>query len=217
MSGFEERLREQLERPLPGPAAQGRFAPELSFGRHFASPPADARQAAVVVLVFRAADDLRPPIGAEGNSLSQWRIPLIVRPTHLEHHGGQIGLPGGLIEPSESTTAAALRELHEELGVPSERVTAIGELSPLFVYVSNHYVRVLVATAREPPTFIVNVDEVAEVIEYPLGYLHDRSQAGIEVRKQRGVPFAAPYFAFNSHRIWGATAMILSEFGAVIE
>src|SRR4051794_3557641 len=98
MNGFEERLAERLQRPLPGAAAQSRFAPELSFGRHFSPPPADARQAAVIALLFPAAAASSLAAATSLSPLGDRRLPLIMRPTHLEHHGGQIGLPGGMIE-----------------------------------------------------------------------------------------------------------------------
>src|SRR6266404_6053902 len=96
-------LAAELRRPLPGPAAQARFAPELSFGRHFGPPPESARQAAVVALLY-------PSGGGDDLSFAGWRLPLILRPEHLEHHAGQIGLPGGMIEAEESPAEAALRE-----------------------------------------------------------------------------------------------------------
>lgn len=215
MNGFEERLAKRWRQPLPGPAAQARFAPELGYGRHFSDPPADARRAAVLTLLY-PVNAANSPNNTPSPRFHDWRLPLIVRPTHLEHHGGQIGLPGGMIEGNETPEAAALRELHEELGVPSDQVAIVGRLSPLYVYVSNNYVTVCVAVAKHAPTFILNVDEVAELIELPLSCLVDPASRGGEVREHRGVRFRAPYLACGSHRIWGATAMILGELAAVL-
>jgi 8-oxo-dGTP pyrophosphatase MutT (NUDIX family) len=214
-----EALAAELREPLPGPAAQARFAPELSFGRHFAAPPESARRAAVVALLYPSAiEAANDGIDAEAatSHLAGWRLPLIVRPAHLEHHAGQIGLPGGMIESNESPTEAALRELHEELGVPQHEVELLGQLSPLYVHISNNYVSSCVAVAARAPTFILNVDEVAEVVELPLSCLLDSGRIATEIREQRGVRFQAPYLAFGSHHIWGATAMILGELAAVL-
>jgi 8-oxo-dGTP pyrophosphatase MutT (NUDIX family) len=153
---------------------------------------------------------------ADSIAQASWRLPLIVRPQHLEHHAGQIGLPGGIIEADETPIDAARRELHEELGVPRHDIDVLGQLSPLYVYGSNHYVIPHVAISAHSPTFIVNVDEVAEVIELPLPYLLDPAQIDTEAREHRGVRFRAPYLAFGPHHIWGATAMILGEFAAVL-
>jgi 8-oxo-dGTP pyrophosphatase MutT (NUDIX family) len=219
LAGLAEALAADLRRALPGPAAQARFAPELSFGRHFGPVPESARQAAVVALLYPSESEAvseRAP-GDSANSLfSGWRLPLIVRPEHLEHHAGQIGLPGGMIELNESPAEAALRELHEELGVPSHEVEILGPLSPLYVYVSDNYVTPYVAIAGRAPTFILNVDEVAEIVALPLDCLF-ACRIATEIREHRGVRFQAPYLAFGSHHIWGATAMILSELAAVLK
>src|SRR5476651_2102077 len=74
-----------------------RFAPGLSYGRHFGPAPITARRAAVMVLLFRRG--------------GCWHIPLTQRPSTLLRHGGQISLPGGTIEPGESSAEAAAREL----------------------------------------------------------------------------------------------------------
>ena len=126
-----ERLRDELRRPLPGADSQRQMAPEPISGPYFGDPPEGARRAAVILLLYPAIDG--------------WRLPLLVRPIDLAHHGGQIGLPGGLIEPGETTWQAALRELHEEIGVPPDGIEPLGELSPLYVFVSNNHVSPWVA------------------------------------------------------------------------
>lgn len=173
-----------------------------SRGPYFDPPPDGARRAAVMILLY-------PGDGG-------WRLPLIVRPTDLAHHGGQIGLPGGLIEPGESEWQAALRELEEELGVPAEGIEPLGRLSPLYVYVSNNYVAPWVAAIERAPAFLMNAAEVAEVLELPLANLLDPAQTGVFSRDRDAVLQSVPYFAFGSHRIWGATAMILAELAAVV-
>jgi 8-oxo-dGTP pyrophosphatase MutT (NUDIX family) len=212
MPDLRDLLIERLRSRLPGRKAQARFAPDLGFGRHFAEPPADGRRAAVIALLYHTQE---PPIAPE-SALIQWRIPLLVRPEHLEHHAGQVALPGGMIEEGESSGQAALRELHEELGVPGTGIELLGELSPLYVFASDNFVVPWVAIASFEPTFILNVDEASAVIEFPVTHLNEESHIGLEIREQNGVRFHAPFFRCGSHHIWGATAMILAELATIL-
>jgi 8-oxo-dGTP pyrophosphatase MutT (NUDIX family) len=200
---FIELLRTELQRPLPGIKAQRRMAPTPSRGPYFDSPPAGARRAAVMILLYPA----------DGG----WKLPLIVRPTDLTHHGGQIGLPGGFIEPGETEWQAALRELEEELGVQADGIEPLGRLSPLYVFVSNNYVTPWVAAIDHAPAFLMNAAEVAEVLEMALANLLDPARVDFFWREREGVRQNVPYFALGSHRIWGATAMMLAELVAVAD
>jgi 8-oxo-dGTP pyrophosphatase MutT (NUDIX family) len=196
-----ERLRARLSEPLPGRAAHRLMAPDLSFGRHSDPPAWNARPAAVMALLFRRG--------------REWRLPLTVRPTHLTDHAGQICLPGGASDANETPEEAALRELHEELGIVSAEVELLGRLSPINLYVSNFAVTPSVAVARTAPRFIPSAAEVAELIELPLSTLLDQRSRGHDTIPGRLLPLGAPYFEYEGHRIWGATAMILSELAEV--
>lgn len=197
-----ERLRDALRRELPGSDAQRQMAPLPMSGPYFDAPPEGARRAAVMLLLYPTEDG--------------WRLPLIVRPMDLAHHGGQIGLPGGLIEPGETTWQAAVRELQEEIGVPPEGIEPLGELSPLYVFVSNNHVSPWVAAIDRAPTLLMNSAEAAEVIELPVASLADDSKRGEFFRQHEDLEQRVPYFTHGSHRIWGATAMILAEFAAIV-
>lgn len=202
-SDWLARLAARLAEPLPGPAAQARFEPELSFGRHYAPAPPDAREAAVVALFYP---------GERG-----WHVPLTVRPATMADHAGQVSFPGGAIDPGEDSRAAALRELEEELGVASAGIELLGRLSPIYVFASNFAVVPWVAACRTRPDWQPNPREVAELLEVPLAHLLDREQWGSHRRRIRGFEFAAPHIAFGGHQIWGATSMMLGELLAVVE
>jgi 8-oxo-dGTP pyrophosphatase MutT (NUDIX family) len=197
-----ENLALRLQCALPGAAAQRDMEPELAFGRHAHTPPADAREAAVVIALF-----LRD--GA-------WHVPLVLRPQTMKDHAGQIGLPGGAVEPGEESSTAALRELREELGIEPEEVRVLGALSPIWVFASNFAVTPWVAEAahcapRPQP------DEVAELLEVPLAGLLDPGNRST-CRQRRGpLEFSAPCFLWDSHIIWGATAIILNELLEVVK
>lgn len=196
-----ERLRARLAEPLPGRAAHRLMAPDLSFGRHSDPPAWNARPAAVMALLYRRG--------------REWRLPLTVRPETLQDHAGQICLPGGASHAGETPEEAALRELYEELGIESAGVELLGRLSPINLYVSNFAVTPSIAVARDAPKFTPSAAEVAELIELPLTVLLDPAARGHDVIPGRLLPLSAPYYEYRGHRIWGATAMVLSELAAV--
>ncbi|MCG8587347.1 MAG: CoA pyrophosphatase [Pirellulales bacterium] len=191
------------EGDLLGRRGHARFEPELSFGRHSGPPPASARQGAVMLLLY-------PHDG-------EWHLPLTLRPETLSDHPGQISLPGGSVEDGETTYAAAVRELHEELDVDPSVVEPIGSLSPLYVFASNFLVTPWLAAAKCRPEFVENPHEVAEVLEVPLSQLMDVRSYGSHAYQRGSVSFRAPHIQWQRHRIWGATAMILGELIELLE
>jgi 8-oxo-dGTP pyrophosphatase MutT (NUDIX family) len=177
------------------------FAPELSFGRHFGPAPSTARDAAVLLLLFRH----------EG----RWRLPLIERPSTLAHHAGQFSLPGGSVEPGESSAAAARRELAEELGVETE-CEMIGKLSSVYVFASDFLITPWVASTADEMNWRPEASEVERVVELPLDVLFDPHSVGRMTIDRGPLTLRAPYYCYEDVCIWGATAIILAEFAALL-
>lgn len=201
-AALESFLHARLAQDLPGPGAQLRFAPKpVRKGWRPELTPDTARQAAALVLLYP---------GSEGPLL-----PLTVRRDDLPHHGGQISLPGGRIDPGESPDAAALREAREEIGIDPDRVRIVGRLSSLWVIVSNHVVQPFVGVADERPSFVLEPREVSSLVEVPLASIRDSARLGWSHRVRDGVMVTYPHFEFDGHHVWGATAMMLGEFGAL--
>ena len=146
-----------------------------------------------------------------------WTLPLTVRTDTLPKHAGQISLPGGMLEAGESSEAAALRELEEEIGVPAKEVTLLGGLSPIYVWASDFVVTPHVAMAERPIVVTANPEEVAEAIEAPLSDLRNPANRGQMVIERRGLKFTAPYIKLGPHRVWGATLTILAEFLGLLD
>jgi 8-oxo-dGTP pyrophosphatase MutT (NUDIX family) len=182
---------------LPGRSVALQFGPRPYDGRHYVAGPADARDAAVLVLLYPHDES--------------WHIPLTLRPTSLPDHGGQISLPGGAIEPGETSREAAIREFHEELGADGLPIEILGRLSPLYVSASNFRVKPWVGVTRQQPHLVANPTEVEEIIEVPLPHLLDPANLGSQQRHTDGISYTAPHFRWQSHRIWGATCLILGE------
>jgi 8-oxo-dGTP pyrophosphatase MutT (NUDIX family) len=196
-----ERLSRRLAQPLPGRAVQRELEPDLSFGRHYAPPASGARDAAVIALLYPAPDG--------------WQLPLMLRPQNMASHAGQVSFPGGAVESGESSWDAALRELHEELGIVSDGIQLLGRLTSLYVFASNFMVSPWVAVLDEQPRIRINPAEVDEVLEVSLAHLADPANRGTHLRHYGEVEFSAPHFAFEQHQIWGATSMMLAELIAV--
>jgi 8-oxo-dGTP pyrophosphatase MutT (NUDIX family) len=204
LAAIEAFLRGRLTAPLPGADAHRRFAPRPAReGWRPDDRPSKARQAAALILLYP---------GEQGAT-----IPLTVRHSELPYHPGQISLPGGRLDSEESAESAALRETCEEIGVQPERVRVLGALSSLWVVVSNHLVQPFVGITDTRPEFRLAVREVEALVELPLAHLHDITRIGWERRIRDGIDVDYPYFRLADHQVWGATAMILGEFGALFE
>jgi 8-oxo-dGTP pyrophosphatase MutT (NUDIX family) len=197
-----QQLTDRLRTPLPGSATQRTMEPELSYGRHVGPARYDARQAAVAVALYQTG-------GA-------WQIPLVVRPESLTHHAGQIGLPGGIIDPGETSEQAALRELEEELGIDRSQTTLLGQLTPLYVFGTNFLITPWIMSLSSPVSFHPSAAEVQEVLQVPLTHLLDPKNRGQHIEKRGTLQLTAPHFHWQGHNIWGATGMILAEFVAII-
>ena len=139
------------------------------------------------------------------------------RSDHMVHHQAQISFPGGCQEYGETVQQTALRETHEELGIPPESIRILGELTPLFVPPSNYCIFPVVAGMDERPAFCPSCKEVAEVIEVPLDHLLDLRNVRREAWIINGIEVMVPFYLFKDYKIWGATAMILAEFVELIE
>jgi 8-oxo-dGTP pyrophosphatase MutT (NUDIX family) len=196
-------LAQRLTGDLPGPRVAARFEPRPRLWRYYRAPPPDARAGAVLVLLYRHR--------------RQWCVPLTLRPEHLADHAGQISLPGGAVEPGETTRQAALREFREELGDDGRSVELLGQLSAIYVRASNFVVTPIVGVAERRPKLTPNPGEVEQLLEVPLLHLLDPANFGSHRRQHRGRPYSAPHFTWQSHRIWGATCAILGELVTVLE
>jgi 8-oxo-dGTP pyrophosphatase MutT (NUDIX family) len=137
---------------------------------------------------------------------------MIERPEYPGVHSGQIGLPGGQQEDEESFLQTALREANEEVGVDISRIEIIGKLTPIYIPPSDFEVHPFVGYVDERPMWQPDPTEVAGIIEMPVRALLDKS---IKVREEwtiRDFTLDVPFYAFQGHKIWGATAIMLSEF-----
>ncbi len=137
------------------------------------------------------------------------------RPDYDGVHSGQVSFPGGRHEPPETLEMTALRETHEEIGILAADVELLGSLTPLFVVPSNFEVHPFVGRymRNKRPVFAPDTREVAAILEVPLQLLLDpATRVEEEMELRGGLRLRVPCFRVGRQRVWGATAMILSEF-----
>jgi 8-oxo-dGTP pyrophosphatase MutT (NUDIX family) len=142
----------------------------------------------------------------------------MLRPEYPGVHSGQISLPGGKFEDSDdSLVFTALREAREEIGINPVKVQIIGQLTEMYIPPSNFMVTPIVGYQTSPPRFRADPKEVARIIEVNLvDLLEKRNIRNKNIRLRTGISIKAPVYFIDGNVIWGATAMILSEFREIV-
>lgn len=124
-------------------------------------------------------------------------------------HSGQMSFPGGRQEPGESFEQTAIREALEEIG--AKQVEVLGALTPLYILPSDFEVHPIVGYVPYRPIWTPQPTEVAEVVEAPLELLFDEQIKGSEIAQRGELTLNIRYYLINGNKVWGATAIILSE------
>ncbi len=128
----------------------------------------------------------------------------------MRRHAGEISFPGGRQDDHEDDLrATALREAHEEIGLPAEAVELVGALQPTPTIATNYAVYPFVGLIEAGHAWVPSETEVDAVLELPLRALRD----GYERRRllRRGVPFRTDVYVVGDHLVWGATARMLGD------
>jgi 8-oxo-dGTP pyrophosphatase MutT (NUDIX family) len=202
-----QRLRNRMTEPLPGLDAQLQMAPSPRVGWDPLKFPDGATNGAALLLVYPHDEMLQ--------------LALTVRGSGLRNHTGQVSLPGGRVDDGETFEQAALREAEEEVGVDPRTVDVVGRLTPLHIPVSGYLLHPVIGFTAMRPAFQRAEWEVARIIEAPLSLLSDPRVVKREMRTRtlngQTIDVDVPYFDIDGEKVWGATAMVLSEFRALVE
>lgn len=194
-------LGECLKKDLPGQEAQKLMAPSIRPPGLSGFDGSNPRSSGVMILLFPGQDGVST---------------VFIRRTEGGPHGGQISLPGGKQENSDADLShTARRETFEEIGVNPELIAEIGKLTPLYVPHSNFIIQPVIGYVGFQPEFIPDQKEVAGVIEISIHELFHPENKKTMILHRMGAEIVAPYYEARGHRIWGATAMIISEFERV--
>jgi 8-oxo-dGTP pyrophosphatase MutT (NUDIX family) len=206
---FEEAANRLGSWPSRLPEAPSALMPVFTDERlrpRFPRPSATARAAAVLALLF-----------ADEAGLA--RIVLTERLSYDGHHSGEVSLPGGKAEPDDAgPVETALREAAEEVGLDATAagVTIVGTLDEVFIPVSDFRITPVVAVAARPPNLTPNPAEVARILEPPVSAFLPDAPVEIVERVIRDWPLRYGGYRIDGLHVWGATARILGQLGAIL-
>lgn len=196
-------LKARLNRDaLPGRPSQVKMAPipkdERNPTRKMEAPP-EANDSSVLILIFPNDKDVP-------------ELVLTLR-TRGINHGGQLSFPGGRAEQGESTIETALREAREEIGINPEDVKIAGTISKLYVAHSDNHVTPVVGFLDYTPELTLNPNEVEEAFSVEIDSLLNKENLMVEDWElHENATYRVPYWDVHQVPLWGATAMMLSEF-----
>ena len=197
---------ENIKRALTLPdfdvvAAQEKMAPRPRPRVRPADLLGKAKQGAVLLLLYPQAQDIN--------------LVFVRRPLRMNNHPGQIAFPGGKQDAGEALETTAVRETEEEVGIPANQLTLLGQLHPVYIPPSDFQVHPFVGWHTAVPQFRPSPAEVDEVLTIPLRHFQNPTQRGYEERQFGQTQLGVPYFRVGingTDKIWGGTAAILSEF-----
>ena len=170
-------------------------------------------------MLDRIASTLRPagvlvPVRRHASGLT---VLLTQRSADLKHHAGQVSFPGGSMEAGDpDVEATALRETHEEIGIPAEAVSIVGYLETMPT-VTGYAVSPVVGLIDGGAPLTIDRNEVEFAFEVPLAYLTDPANHRLVEREWHGLSFSMVEFHYDGQRIWGATAQMLLRFINIIK
>ncbi len=172
----------------------------------------------------------RPPPGRPGrpagvlvllypDDRGETRVVLTERASRDGHHSGEVSFPGGKAEPGDADIiATALREAEEEVALEAAAasVRIVGLLERFWIPVSDFQVTPVVAIAGRRPSLTASPDEVARIVEPPMARFLPGAPIEIVERTIGGWPLRYGAYDVDGLSVWGATARILSQLGAIL-
>ncbi|MFV0591076.1 MAG: NUDIX hydrolase [Draconibacterium sp.] len=201
MSFLKDNIKDALRKELPGLSSHYKLLPPNRTLTALPDDKSKIKYSSVLLLLFE-----------DNNRLY---VLLIKRPKHMKHHAGQIALPGGRVEKGETAIETALRETWEEIGVKKETIEILGELSEFYVEVSHFQIKPIVGWLQNKPYCRLCNEEVEKIVHFPIELFKPPFQQ-IQLETFKG-KLDVPCIIYEDEIIWGATAMILSEFNDVLQ
>ncbi len=203
------KIKTQIEEALPGEDAHLEMSPlyRQKSSEALKNNP-NYKESAVAVILFEAAA-----------GSGEYYCILTQRSTYTGKHSGQMSFPGGKPESNDaSLLATALRETFEEIGIESILLEHIGNLTPVYIPVSNFKMNPFIFYCSEIPKFQLDPREVDAVINFKLTDLaNDFTKSETEITLPDGtIRSNIPCFVLNEKIVWGATALVLNELKQIL-
>lgn len=204
IDALKKYLQEKLKEELPGRTAHIEVAPyrKLNFTNE---EIAAARKSGVLILLYLRNEEVYTV--------------LMQRNVYDGKHSGQVSFPGGKKEKfDKDIVQTALREANEEIGIMHEDVEVVGQISNVFIPVSNFYVSPVLGIINYQPHFIPDRREVSELIELRLlDLLSGSNLKRTKIKMTNETFLKTPAFILGDKVVWGATALILNELKHILK
>jgi 8-oxo-dGTP pyrophosphatase MutT (NUDIX family) len=202
---FIDQLQKHLYKTLPAMESQykmaGSYRPVVSIEEAIEK---QAKTAGILILVTKMDED--------------FHFLMIQRTTYDGAHSGQMAFPGGKKEPQDASILdTAIRECYEEIGIHVSKSDILGALTPLFIPVSHFVVYPFLAYIDSPLQLIKDTTEVEEIYLFNIqDFFKSENIQDFSFQMQNQM-MTVPSYQFQGQTVWGASAMILSEWFDIIQ
>lgn len=205
-----EKLSKTISKKLPGENAHIEMLP-LGRGtlNTYSEKISSARKSAVAVLLY--------------HSNNTYKSLLIKRSSYNGNHSGEISFPGGKFDKKDKNLeSTAIRECHEEIGLPPIYLQKIGKLTDVYIPVSNFLIEPFLFIVNSPEKITLKPDEreVSEIIEVDIHEILDPSnmhKTTLKLKNNQVLNDVPCFKVKNNIIVWGATALILNEFKLILK
>lgn len=194
-----KRIKVQLDN-LPGELAHLEMIPYRRLSSTFQIDKKQAKQSAVLCLLKQVNNNLF--------------CLLIERQTDGGKHSGQIAFPGGKKDKEDNNLEqTALRETYEEVGIENQNIEILGELTSVYIPVSNFFVQPFIGILQEDQKLVLSTREVKEAFWFNVNeLLNEDCKTKRSIKNHQGIIMKdIPCFILNNKVVWGATSLILNE------
>jgi len=204
LNQLADSLVQRLAFPLPGREAQFRMASSFRIPPGYMPDMSQARVGGVLIALY--------PLNGNVHTV------LMKRPDYIGAHSGQVSFPGGKKEPNDpDIITTALREAQEEVAISPQDVQVLGQLTELYIPASNFLVHPVIGLLDHVPDLVPDAHEVERILLPDLAHFLRSDIVGEKVIPIReNLTVKAPFYDVEGETVWGATAMIISEFAQVL-